>query len=98
MLSGVSVPRFGRLLFGASLLLGLFRVLILEGDSSPLKFLLVALESLSHSLASSSVNELFSSLQMGDGLLSGSGVSSFLVVGVGVALLVRVFLIRRNEP
>lgn len=92
------MPRFGRLLLGASFV-GLFRVLILDGDSSPLKFLLVALESLSHSLASSSVNELFSSLQIGDGLLSGSGVSSFFVVcGVGVALLARVFLIRRNEP
>jgi len=38
----------------------LLRVLILEGDSS---LLWVRLESLSHSLASSSVSELFSSLE-----------------------------------
>lgn len=97
LFSGVSVPRFGRLLLGASFV-GLLRVRILDGDSSPLKFLFVALESLSHSLASSSVSELFSSLQIGDGRLSGSGVSSFLAVGVGVALLARVFRIRLSEP
>lgn len=52
--------------------------------------LLVILESLSHSLASSSVSELLSSVAVG------SGVSSFLFGGV--LLLFRVTRIRRNEP
>lgn len=83
----------------------LFLVLILEGDSS---LLLVRLESLSHSLASSSVRELFSSLETaGDERFAvsaadaaavavvaacGSGVSSFL----GGVLLARVTRLRRK--
>lgn len=58
----------------------------------------MVLESLSHSLASSSVSELLSSFVIDAGLVSvdvGSGVSSFLFVG---ALLARVTRFRRSEP
>lgn len=95
LVSGVSPPRFGRLLLDS--LAGLFRVRILDGDSSPANSLLavferlfVMLESLSHSLASSSVSELLSSVAVG------SGVSSFLLFG-GV-FVCRVTRIRRNDP
>lgn len=71
---------------------------------------LVALESLSHSLMSSSVTELFSSFEMGDGrdedsvtADDGSGVASFLLLLGGVLLLLLALLLvrvlrRRSEP
>lgn len=70
---------------------------------------LVALESLSHSLMSSSVTELFSSFEMGDGrdedsvtAEDGSGVASFLLLFGGVLLLLALLLVRvlrrRSDP
>lgn len=104
--SGVSVPRFGLLLEFCSLAVCLLRVLILDGESSPsVEPLFVLLESLSHSLASSSLTDEFSSaFEMGVGLAGvtvvavgacGSGVCSFFVL---VLLFVRVLRIRLSEP
>lgn len=67
--SGVSVPRFGRLFEFCSLAVGLLRVLILDGESSPsVEPLFVLLESLSHSLASSSLADEFSSAFVAEAL------------------------------
>lgn len=132
-----------------SFAVGFWRVLILDGESSPVSppppppppapagvagaveaavaaaaaaaaaataaaalslMALVALESLSHSLMSSSVTELFSSLEMGDGREDdsvtaddGSGVASFLLLFGGVLLLLLALLLvrvlrRRSDP
>lgn len=123
-----------------SFAVGFWRVLILDGESSPVSpppppaaaeaavataaaaaaaataaaalslMALVALESLSHSLMSSSVTELFSSFEMGDGrdedsvtADDGSGVASFLLLLGGVLLLLLALLLvrvlrRRSEP
>lgn len=131
-----------------SFAVGFWRVLILDGESSPVSpppppapapagvagavdaavaaaaaaaaaataaaalslMALVALESLSHSLMSSSVTELFSSLEMGDGrdddsvtADDGSGVASFLLLFGGVLLLLLALLLvrvlrRRSDP
>jgi hypothetical protein len=104
--SGVSVPRFGLLLEFCSLAVCLFLVLILDGESSPsVEPLFVLLESLSHSLASSSLStDEFSSAFETDEVRAGatvsvgacgSGVCSFFVL---VLLFVRVLRIRLNEP